>query len=81
MSQKQGESKCLHFPVDLVAKSIAAKFLWSNFARLVVHSQGMLELQSVEHGMEWHCNRLGILSIILRCSSIPTSILTSHSLI
>lgn len=36
MSQKQGESECLHLSVDLVAKSIAAKLLWLNSACLEV---------------------------------------------
>lgn len=38
MSQKQGESECLHLSVDLVAKTIAAKFLCLNSACLEVQN-------------------------------------------
>lgn len=69
MSQKLEESECLHLSVDLVAKSIAAKFLWLNSARLKVQkmlpgslSQGALALQNNLQG------RSGVTSSEAWCS-------------
>lgn len=59
--KKQQESDCVHLSVDLVAKSMAAKFLWLNSTCVDVQalhtslSQGTLALQRGEHASAWRC--------------------------